>query len=189
MGVLLFIPLISKKFSNLWLLLPYLMMNLVTDYVYMHDVGFQYVLGSGALLAYLYVVNISEMPKHIMKMTTVLVILAGICGTYTYKGDLDYYHKNYKNNAEKYEDSDRLLQRIPKDVSITAETFLSSHLYNYKEVYMYEYKEKYTDYYVFQSYIDNYDEVTKDLESRGYVKAADNGKVIIYRSKDAPDLN
>ena len=55
-----FLPLITRKPSR-WLLLgPFYVLNLVTDYPYQHDIGYQYSFGSGALLFYLAVVNLAD---------------------------------------------------------------------------------------------------------------------------------
>ena len=56
-----FLPLITRKPSR-WLLLgPFYILNLVTDYQYQYDIGFQYSFGSGALLVYLAVVNLADL--------------------------------------------------------------------------------------------------------------------------------
>ena len=55
-----FLPLITRNPSR-WLLLgPFYVLNLVTDYQYQHDIGYQYSFGSGALLVYLAVVNLAD---------------------------------------------------------------------------------------------------------------------------------
>lgn len=56
-----FLPLITRKPSR-WLLLgPFYVLNLVTDYKYQYDIGFQYSFGSGALLVYLAVLNLADL--------------------------------------------------------------------------------------------------------------------------------
>jgi hypothetical protein len=56
-----FLPLITRKPSR-WLLLgPFYVLNLVTDYQYQYDIGFQYSFGSGALLIYLAVLNLADL--------------------------------------------------------------------------------------------------------------------------------
>ena len=56
-----FLPLITRKPSR-WLLLgPFYILNLVTDYRYQYDIGFQYSFGSGALLVYLATVNLADL--------------------------------------------------------------------------------------------------------------------------------
>ena len=61
-----FLPLITRKPSR-WLLLgPFYVLNLVTDYQYQHDIGFQYSFGSGALLVYLAVVNLADLSDDVL---------------------------------------------------------------------------------------------------------------------------
>ena len=60
MGVLLFLPLMTKKWSRYVLIGPYVLFNLVTDYQYMHSIYFHYVFGSGLLLIYLVIINLSD---------------------------------------------------------------------------------------------------------------------------------
>ena len=58
-----FLPIITRKPSR-WLLLgPFYVLNLVTDYPYQHDIGYQYSFGSGALLFYLAVVNLADISR------------------------------------------------------------------------------------------------------------------------------
>lgn len=64
MGVLLFLPLVTKKWSRYILTGPYVLFNLVTDYQYMHSIYFHYVFGSGVLLIYLTILNVSDMDMH-----------------------------------------------------------------------------------------------------------------------------
>ena len=56
-----FLPLVTRKPSRFLLLGPFLIMNLVTDYQYQYDLGFQYSFGSGALLIYLAAINVADM--------------------------------------------------------------------------------------------------------------------------------
>lgn len=56
-----FLPLITRKPSRWLLMCPFFILNLVTDYRYQHDIGFQYSFGSGALLVYLAAVNLADL--------------------------------------------------------------------------------------------------------------------------------
>lgn len=65
-----FLPLITRKPSR-WLLLgPFYVLNLVTDYQYQYDIGFQYSFGSGALLIYLAVLNLADLSSDALFPTT-----------------------------------------------------------------------------------------------------------------------
>lgn len=59
-----FLPLMTRKISR-WLLIgPFFVLNLVTDYPYQHDLGFQYSFGSGALLVYLAAINLADLSSE-----------------------------------------------------------------------------------------------------------------------------
>ena len=61
-----FLPFITRKPSH-WLLLgPFYVLNLVTDYRYQYDIGFQYSFGSGALLVYLAVINLAGLSDDVL---------------------------------------------------------------------------------------------------------------------------
>ena len=59
-----FLPLMTRKISR-WLLIgPFYVLNLVTDYQYQHDLGFQYSFGSGAMLVYLAALNLADLSSE-----------------------------------------------------------------------------------------------------------------------------
>ena len=53
MGPLLFLPLCTRRYERLVLLIPFLLVNLMSDYTYQHSIFFQYTYGSAACLFYL----------------------------------------------------------------------------------------------------------------------------------------
>ena len=56
-----FLPFMTRKPSRWLLVAPLYVMNLISDYQYQYDLGFQYSFGSGALLVYLAVINLADM--------------------------------------------------------------------------------------------------------------------------------
>ena len=62
MGPLLFLPLCTRRYERLVLLIPFLLVNLMSDYTYQHSIFFQYTYGSAACLFYLTAVNLAELP-------------------------------------------------------------------------------------------------------------------------------
>ena len=79
LGVLLFIPLCTRKWSRFILLGPYIMFNLMSDYEYFHSIYFHYSFGSGALLIYLLIINICDMDVRkkmlMLRMTAMAVVI------------------------------------------------------------------------------------------------------------------
>ena len=63
MGPLLFLPLCTRRYERLVLLIPFLLVNLMSDYTYQHSIFFQYTYGSAACLFYLTAVNLAELPR------------------------------------------------------------------------------------------------------------------------------
>jgi uncharacterized membrane protein len=184
-GVLLFIPLMSKKLSYLWLTVPYLLVNLVTSYGYQHDIGYQYTFGTVTLLMFLYVLNAYTLRKQILHTVAITTLIACVCGVYTYKGNL-YFTGAYNENKASYEQTEELLENVPDGVSITADTFMIPHLYKHSEVYQYPYDKELTDYYILQpGYSQDYYTFAPELEDMGYIKIADNGRVAIFKAPTA----
>ena len=56
-----FMPLMIKKPSRIILLIPFILLNLMSDYTYQHNINFQYTYGSAAFLFYLMILNYQDM--------------------------------------------------------------------------------------------------------------------------------
>ena len=55
-----FLPLMTKDWQKWTLLIPFVLINLMSNYIYQHSIYFQYTYGSGALLIYLALVNFRD---------------------------------------------------------------------------------------------------------------------------------
>lgn len=133
-----FIPFMIKKPSKLILLIPFIMFNLMGDYSYLHDIGYQYTYGSAAFLIYLMVINYAELKPGFRNK---VLAIAAASSVFMFMGNT--YHRlddinKYKNDKEKIETIDNALELIPKDSSIAATTFLVPALYDCREVYEFE---------------------------------------------------
>lgn len=133
-----FIPFMIKKPSKLILLIPFIMFNLMGDYSYLHDIGYQYTYGSAAFLFYLMVLNYSELKPGLRNK---FLAVAAASSVFMFMGNtygrLDGI-KSYKNDKEKIETIDKAIDLIPKDSSVAATTFLVPALYDVREVYEFE---------------------------------------------------
>ena len=116
----------SKKWSRYILTVPYILFNLMSDYTYFHSIYFQYAFGSGTLLFYLAVVNLSELRRELR--VRAVPMLAAACllffGATVYQRSsvIERYHSAY--NQEVYANFNEALSLIPKDAGVTATTFL-----------------------------------------------------------------
>lgn len=64
MAPLAFLPLLRKPGADHILLLPWLIMNLIPDYQYQHNINFQYHYGTGALLIFATILAVEDMFRH-----------------------------------------------------------------------------------------------------------------------------
>lgn len=67
---LLGLPLFTGRLERYLLLIPYVLINLMPDYAYQHDIFFQYVFGSTACLLYLTVINLADLQQKASYTTT-----------------------------------------------------------------------------------------------------------------------
>ncbi len=129
-----FIPLVTKKFHRYILLIPFVLINLMPDYQYQHSIYFQYIFGTGAIMMWLFVMNLSELKYDKRKCMTALSALSCIIMTIsTMSGMLD----NLKYFSEEKTAVISYLETLPvTDKSITADTFFIPALYKQKELYV-----------------------------------------------------
>ena len=139
-----FIPLITNKLSRYILLIPLVLFNLMPDYAYQHNIFFQYSFGSGILLLYLCVLNISDFRQKIVKRTAVVLpvlsVLAFAYIMYPKTGIFTYYRQAYVQ--ENIDVINSALALIPPNASVTATTFLCPALSDRDILYELAYTDK-----------------------------------------------
>lgn len=118
-----FLPFFTKKLSRYILLLPLVLINLMSDYVYQHSIFFQYTYGPLAFLMFLSILNYSELSEKIRRMVGTYAVAASllICmqSVWQKPNYLQYYLKD-----QKYYDTMRsAVASVPKDASVGADTF------------------------------------------------------------------
>lgn len=144
-----FLPFAIKKPSNIILLFPMILINLMTDYVYQYDIAFQYTYASVAFLFYLSIINVSEIKPKTAKN----LLLFGICASLIFFTSVNLYRIDaFETLSEEKEEITLIngaLETIPKDASIKSTTFFIPALWNRDEVYEIAYTDEKTDYAVF----------------------------------------
>lgn len=148
MGVVLFIPLITKKWSRYILIGPYILFNLIPDYQYMYDIHFHYVFGSGVLLIYLTIINLSDMDitKRLKLLYTTVISVIIFFTAYNlpkFEKAVDYFDEE---RQETYRIMNEGLSTIPDDASVIATTFLCTKLSQRSELYELHYTDKSAEY-------------------------------------------
>ncbi len=119
-----FMPFLTRKTSRLILVLPYMLVNLMSDYQYQHSIFFQYTYASCALLVYLSIVNASELSHNARKMLLTAAMTASVLFFTSQIADRDYYINTYNTNREDYAKMNEALEMIPDDASVKGTTFL-----------------------------------------------------------------
>ncbi len=134
---LLGLPLFTRRYERYILLIPYLLVNLMSDYQYQHDIMFQYSFGSTACLFYLLVVNLSDFKLGWKKAASIGIALCITLGCF-YETILPtaYQYISYCNEYEDYYDNQKsMLSTIPDDASVAATTFYTTYLSNRSQLY------------------------------------------------------
>jgi len=143
-----FLPLIVKRWSQVILIGPFILINLLSDYAYFHDINYQYVFGNIGILFYLMVVNVS-MLKHSyrIKVVPLMAVFSVMMFTTLMQGKM-YYWEDYQSSYFKneWETMNEALDKIPQEASVTATTFLVPKLSDRDELYDMTYSDKVTEY-------------------------------------------
>lgn len=129
---LLFLPLLTRRYTRLVLLIPYILVNLMSDYQYQHSIFFQYTYGATACLFYLTVVNLADLRAWLkrkkcpwggvaVRAAALLVSAAFFCAAVVPKAS--GYFALRKTYAAYYARVEAQLAEIPENVTVTATTF------------------------------------------------------------------
>ena len=124
------LPLLTRRYERLILLIPYILVNLIPDYVYQHDIFFQYTFGSVACLFYLPAVNLAALRPRWLRMSAVAaaVTVSAVCFGMTVLPKALHYPKQYVCEAALYQNICETLSTVPDDASVTAGTFYTTFL-------------------------------------------------------------
>ena len=138
------IPLLTRRYERLILLIPYILVNLMSDYQYQHDIFFQYTYGATACLFYLVAVNLADMKDHTVRITALAVALCISASCFGGKilPKAVKYPKDCKTYATYYDSLRDVLDVIPADASVAASTFYTTHLSQRDTLYDVRYASK-----------------------------------------------
>lgn len=129
-------PLATRKVSHFILILPFMLFNLMTNYVYQFSIDFQYNYGAITCLLYLYIINASELGERPRRYMSGLAAAASVfCFITTVSPKLDAYIKRYDECKEEFAVMSEMLETIPDDASVKASTFFVPHLAQRHEIY------------------------------------------------------
>ena len=132
---LLGLPLLTRRYERYILLIPYILVNLMSDYQYQHDIFFQYTFGSTACLMYLTVVNLAELKLDRRITLGGMAAIAALMFALNVVPKASLYPQYCVRYAETYEQRRALLAQIPDDASAAATTFFTAPLANRETLY------------------------------------------------------
>ena len=123
-------PLLTRRYERYILLIPYILVNLMSDYRYQHDIFYQYTFGSVALLFYLTTVNLAELRSNFIKNTALAasVSIAALCFLAVNLPKGIQYPIRAIQNYDYYQEIRDTMSTIPDDAAVSASTFYTTHL-------------------------------------------------------------
>ena len=134
------LPFFTKKLSSLLLFCPFVVVNLLSDYVYQHRLGYQYTYGMIALLFYLVVCNLSTLQDlasgfRLRRFLLCFALCAtALVGAVQIKNHTPVF-TNFKDHAEDSAAIAEVLETVPDDVSVRTASMFAAHLADRRELY------------------------------------------------------
>ena len=176
----------GKKYSRYILLLPFIIINLLPTYLYMHDITFQYDFSVIALMMYAIILNIADMDvNRAKKLATVSVICASVMFMGSIYQKAPYYVSRYNADKATYQGLNKALDMVPEDASVCASGFLVPHLSKNLILYDQNHLESdiYTDYLVVDARYDTEKEKFSNIIASGKYEVVYNvdGLITIYK--------
>lgn len=169
-----FLPLINNKWSKWILVIPFVLVNMLSDYKYQHSIYFQYTYGSCAMLFYLAVINYCEYKERrrdIMHGVIILAIIASVLITDSTMSSKLRYLDMYISDYDILQEVDDVLAKIPEEASVESHSGYVPKLSLRRQIYKFDnrYKEDYIVVDLRKSWEKNGDEVIEQAQKKGYV--------------------
>ena len=182
-----FLPLMTKDWQKWTLLIPFVLINLMSNYKYQHSIYFQYTYGSGALLIYLALVNFRDM-KHTFghrrknrtgydgRLPGSACACGLLCGLVLIGGVMNSksnYASLFQRHHEEAAQARSILDQIPQDASVKSSTFFLPQLSMRDEVYLLTSSHP-ADYMVVdlrKGYEKDLEQILADCQEHGYEPA------------------
>ena len=203
---LLGLPLLTRRYERYILLIPYILVNLMSDYQYQHDIFFQYTFGSNTFLVYLTIVNLADLKINWQRLFVLIAaaIVSAVCFGIVVVPKAMGYPVQAIQYYDYYQGIRDTLDTIPDGASVTATTFYTTHLSQRDVLYDVRYSSQEhlleTEYVVlnisstsdYKKYAtggkeNGFENLVKLLEKKGYTEYASLEDVlVIYRKADTP---
>ena len=142
-GAFALLPLITRKYERLILLIPYVLVNLMPDYIYAYNINHHYGYGSVALMLYVSVVNYQDIkavcPNKKKWLKNIILVLAVYLSFGAFRENIIpkamNYMERYRDHKATYDAREWLMDQIPDDKSVAASTFFTTRLSDRDKLY------------------------------------------------------
>jgi len=134
----LFLPFGTRKISSLILLVPLVVLNLLSNYGYQHSIYYQYAYASGALVLYAAFLELSKMKGIRGRAFSVCIIVMSLLMSVSSISDRSVYYDDYVKYHEKVDEVRTLLEKIPKEASVSSSTFYVPVIAERDEIYRHQ---------------------------------------------------
>ena len=183
-----FLPFSARK-PSYWLLLVPVLINLLTQYGYQYDIGFQYHFGITAFLVYASILRLSEMKGDKRRRHLGFAVAACCCMYITYVlSSYTYFHDAWQAEKEQYTHMEAVLDTVPEDASVNCSAFLLTHIADRDEIYEIEYHGAVddVDYVVLDDRYGSSESWKKQYLALGYVVETEEAGLIIMAKGATP---
>ncbi len=149
---LMFMPFASKHTTHLVLMIPLLVINLMPEWMYQHNVNYQYTYGTAALLIVAAFLALSEKsPEARRRLVCCSLVISFVFASSLVYPKANRYITRYNKNEAEFTATAEALDTIPEDASVTSYGFFIPYLSHIDDLHTspdyYSPYEK-TDYYV-----------------------------------------
>ncbi|MBO4450217.1 MAG: DUF2079 domain-containing protein [Clostridiales bacterium] len=195
---LLFLPFLTNKIHRYFLMLPFVIMNLVigSGYRYAAEMGYHYTFGTACLLIFMVIINCSDLSETSRNTVVTAVAAAAIITSVSLLSMNITHCDEYLKNREHYERIEAALASIPEDAVVISDTNYLPHVASRKEIYLLSGEDFVTangnvlsindvnryDYFVLNEKDGATPGISAILEASGYKRFAESeGCVLIYK--------
>ncbi len=188
---LLFMPFASKHTTHLVLMIPLLVINLMPEWMYQHNINYQYTYGTAALLMVAAFLALSERsPDTRRRLIVAMLCLSLVFTSSAIAGKAGKYVNRYFNYKDAFEETSNALDTIPHDASVTSYGFFVPYLSYIDDLHTCpDYYGPYTatDYYVIDTRYMKDSHTEKMLAAMGddYTLVCEGGYAMVYKRTSA----
>lgn len=135
---LLFLPFMTRKIHRYFLMIPFVIMNLVigSGYSYAAIMGYQYTFGPAALLIYMTIINMADFDADCRNIAALTAGAVSVITAFSLiSGHISNY-EDYKERKEHYMAIEECLDTIPTDGTVISNTIYLPHIADRERIYL-----------------------------------------------------